>query len=131
MRRDFNLPETDIDYLDTLSYPWDCLTSSGNWVIIHNYPIPLGYNVSSVSLGLRIDPGYPNSQIDMVYFSPHIHRSDGKPIGALALQVIDGIQWQRWSRHRTGANPWKSGIDDISTHLLLINYWLEREFQIR
>ena len=131
MRKEFVLPETDTEYLDSLSYPWEAMKSDGNWVIVHDYPVPKGYNVETVSLGLRIDPGYPNSQIDMVYFSPHLHRADGKPIGALALQVLNGRQWQRWSRHRTSTNPWQSGIDDISTHLLLINYWLEREFQIR
>jgi hypothetical protein len=131
MRRDFALPESDTDYLDSLGLKWETFSCEGNWAIVHDYPLPGGYNVQHASLGLKIDPGYPVSQIDMVYFSPHIHRTDGKSIGALAMQIINGTQWQRWSRHRTAANPWRVGVDEIATHLILIQHWLEREFQIR
>lgn len=131
MRREFLLPEDDVNMLEFSGYQWETIKSQSNWVLIHNYSIPQGYNVANVSIALRIDSGYPASQIDMVYFSPFLHRLDGKPIRALANQTIEGNLWQRWSRHRTSENPWRLGVDGITSHLLLVNYWLEREFNIR
>ncbi len=58
----------------------------------------------------------------------HIEK-DGKAIGATGnCQLIDGRQFQRWSRHRTPGNPWRSGVDDIEAHIILVKHWLEREF---
>ena len=98
-------------------------------MIINNYPVPDGYNVKSVSVALMIMPGYPSVQIDMAFFHPHLTRTNGKPIGALAYQSVNGTQYQRWSRHRTGSNPWRPGIDDVSTHLQLVNFWFDRELK--
>ena len=75
-----------------------------------------------------IPDNYSDSQIDMVYFNPHLARADGRAIGALATQTIAGVSWQRWSRHRTGANPWRPGVDDVASHLALVDEWLRREF---
>jgi hypothetical protein len=128
MRRDFILPESDVEFLNKLGLEWETLKEvNRNWVIIHRYPVPKGYNVSQVSVALLIAPGYPTSQIDMAYFLPHLQRLDHKKIGALAIQMIETKQYQRWSRHRTAANPWRPGIDELSTHMQLVDYWFERE----
>lgn len=132
MRRSFILPEEDIEYLDASYSNWETITEgSHKWLIIHDFSISEGYNTDKVKVALRIDPGYPVSQIDMVYFSPHLYRKDGKAVGALAMQMIEGDQWQRWSRHRTPANPWRAGVDNVSTHLCQVSHWLEREFNLR
>jgi hypothetical protein len=129
MRRDFALPEQDNDFLEASGYNWDTLRDGhNNWVIIHNYPVPEGYNVTTVSVALKIDQGYPVSQIDMAYFFPKLSLRNGKVISASqANQIIIDNHFQRWSRHRTGQNPWRPGLDDISTQLNLVNFWLERE----
>lgn len=67
----------------------------------------------------------------MVYFYPHLNRTDNKLINALANQLIETTTYQRWSRHRTSVNPWRPGLDNLQTHLMLVDYWLEREFTIR
>ncbi len=132
MRREFLLPEEDMDFLSAYSEDWETIVESGHqWVIFYNYPVPEGYNESSIVLALRIDRGYPTSQIDMAYFSPPLKRLDNKPIGALANQPLEGKIFQRWSRHRTGQNPWRPGLDNLETHLLLVDYWMKREFKIR
>jgi hypothetical protein len=64
----------------------------------------------------------------MAYFFPALSRLDGKAINAISFQPINGKTYQRWSRHRTGQNPWREGIDDLSTHLSLISFWFEQEF---
>lgn len=125
MRKQFVLPESDTEFLDSLGLQWE--TINGNWLILHQFPVPEGYNVSVVSVALMIPPGYPIAQIDMAYFSPHLARVSGRGIGALSFQNIDGKIYQRWSRHRTGENPWRPGVDDISTHLSLVRNWFERE----
>ncbi len=127
MRREFMLPEIDVEFLESLKLDWETISSGGNWLLIHKVPVPEGYNLAEVTTALMIAPGYPVSQIDMAYFYPHLTRNDGKGIGALASHVIDNKNFQRWSRHRTAENPWRPGLDDVSTHLQLVHYWFERE----
>jgi hypothetical protein len=130
MRRDFILPEQDSDFLSATGLIWETMNDiSGRWLIIQGYPVPIGYNIQSVNLALKVEPNYPVTQFDMVYFFPYLSRINGKVIGALAMQNIQGKMWQRWSRHRTAQNPWRVGLDDVSTHLQLVDYWLERELR--
>ncbi|RIH66190.1 hypothetical protein D1164_04570 [Mariniphaga sediminis] len=129
MRRQFTLPEEDILFLDNLGLEWETIIDRGmHWVIVHDYPVPLKYDCSSVSVAVKIETGYPRLGLDMAYFFPHLKRSDGKGIRAVCNMTIDGKQYQRWSRHRTAANPWRAGVDDLSTHFSLINFWFEQEF---
>ena len=128
MKRDFALPEQDTTFLDGSGYKWETIREGmGQWIIIHGFSVPLGYNTSLVSVALKMEPNYPVTQFDMAYFLPHLNRTNGRTIGALAPQLIQGQNWQRWSRHRTAQNPWRVGLDDVSTHLKLVEYWLERE----
>jgi hypothetical protein len=128
MKRQFQLPETDVVFLDGLGLPWEAVNDGGmQWVIIHNYPVPEGYSVTDVSVAIKIESGYPRAQLDMAYFFPALSRSDGKAINAITFQSIDGKLFQRWSRHRTGENPWREGVDDLSTHIALVSFWFEKE----
>ena len=87
-------------------------------------------HTSTVTVAIRIETGYPNTQLNMVYFYPALARVDGKPIGATeAQQPLDGKIYQRWSRHRTAENPWKIGRDHIGTHVILIEDWRDRELE--
>lgn len=129
LRREFTLPAEDVAYLDGLGLEWETVNDGGSrWLIIHKWKVREGYNHPEVSVALMIPPNYSDSQIDMVYFSPALARLDGKAIGALSVQSIGGNEWQRWSRHRTGTNPWRAGEDDIASHLCLVDEWLQREF---
>ncbi len=126
---DFQLPEEDVVFLDGLELPWETINDHGmQWVIVYDYPIVSGYNHQKVSVAVKIETGYPRTQLDMAYFYPALQRLDGKIINAICPQIIDGKQYQRWSRHRTSANPWREGIDDLSTHFALISFWFEQEF---
>jgi hypothetical protein len=128
-RRQFHLPETDEKYLTTLGLSWETVIESNiQRLVVHGFPVPTGYNCNEVDLNLQIPQAYPDAQLDMVYFHPHLSRLNSKPIVATqALDSFDGKQWQRWSRHRTGTNPWRPGLDCIETHLGLVENWLERE----
>jgi hypothetical protein len=74
-------------------------------------------------------PKYPDEQIDMVYFDPPLALQSGRGINNLSLLTIDKAQYQQWSRHRTSANPWRPGLDNVCTHLLQVRTWLQREVQ--
>lgn len=130
LRRTFRLPAADEEYLDRMGLPWETVIEGNTrWLLIHGWRVPTGYNHTEVSIALLIPPNYSDSQIDMVYFRPGLQRTDGRAIGALSVQMISGEAWQRWSRHRTGQNPWRPGVDDVASHLTLVDEWLRREFQ--
>lgn len=130
MRREFSLPESDSVHLDGLNLAWETFQEgSVKWLLVYNYPVPNGYNTSTVTVAILIEPGYPVAQLDMAYFFPHLQLLNQKQIGALAFHPIGGKIYQRWSRHRTSSNPWRPGLDDLSTHLASINFWFERELR--
>jgi hypothetical protein len=130
VQRDFLLPPFDVAFLDASGWQWETLSiGTANWLLIHQFAVPPGYNHALVTVAMRIEAGYPDAQIDMAYFWPLLTRTDQKQIGAAdSKEDIAGKSYQRWSRHRTVANPWRAGIDDVSTHLALVGHWLEREF---
>ena len=132
LRREFLLPEDDQEYLDKLGLPWETvLDAKSRWLIIHDWKIPQGYNHSQSQLALLIPDSYSDGQIDMVYFAGHLARTDDRAIKNLSKIKICGIEWQQWSRHRTPAHPWRPGVDDVASHLALVDEWLRREFDNR
>lgn len=129
VRRQFDLLAEDQDYLESLGLQWETVQDPDKTrrVVIHGYPVPKGYNVDKVSVFVYLPPNYPDVQIDMAYFLPHLSRNDGKPIRALCNTAADGQTWQRWSRHRKVNNQWRIGEDNLGTHMALVSSWLERE----
>lgn len=128
MRREFDLSEDDEGCLRARGLEWEAVReANAKLLIFPKYPIPGGYNLSIVKAGLRLPPSYPDDQIDMVYFLPALALASGKVIRQLSVQPFDGTQYQQWSRHRTPANPWRPGIDNVGTHLVLVDSWLLRE----
>ncbi len=129
MRREFQLLKEDAQFLEDYGLPWEAVIDGSQWVIIHDFPTHESYNELQVTAAIRLETGYPMTQLDMVYFSPAITRVDGQPIGATQCsQQIDGKPYQRWSRHRTAQNPWIPGEDNLSSHIILVEEWLAREF---
>lgn len=123
-RRNFSLPAEDNEFLNQTGFHWEAhLEGKYMWLLVHDYPIPVGYNVDKASVALMIPPSYPALQIDMAYFFPQLQKKSGRPINATTIQNIDGKTYQRWSRHRK-SGEWKPGIDCVSTHLTLVNNWL-------
>lgn len=128
MRRDFTLPAEDMEWLSEREGAFELVSSGGGLrVVLHDVEVPPGYNLPTVTANFRIEPGYPESQIDMVYFYPDLALVNGRAIGALSPDAFDGKTWQRWSRHRTPANPWRPGVDGLATQFALMREWLERE----
>lgn len=130
MRRDFGLPQEDLEWLDARGLPYELVTE-GNVLraVVYDFPVPAGYNTPTAAVQVRIDAGYPDAQLDMAWFYPALARADGRAIGATSIEGFDGKTWQRWSRHRTPANPWRPGVDNLATHFELVADWLARELR--
>lgn len=127
-RRQFMLPEEDRDWLEIYGHRYELVNEDGVLrVVLYGLVTPPGYNHPQVDLNVRIESGYPDTQIDMVYFHPPLARADGKPIKAISTDSFDGKTWQRWSRHRTHANAWRPGVDCLMTHIAQVRHWLESE----
>ncbi|MFZ5894782.1 MAG: E2/UBC family protein [Myxococcota bacterium] len=129
-RRQFDLPSFDVAHLETTGLEWETVVEGeARWLLLHDRPVAQGYNVAKALTAIRIAPSYPEAQIDMVYFHPPLVRSDGRTLSAVSEPTIDGKLFQQWSRHRTNENPWRPGEDDISSHLALVDGWLEKELR--
>lgn len=129
-RVDFALRPSDVEALDATGLKWEAIkdTAGGSqWILIHEFPVPVGYTVRKVTVALQLVPGYPDQQIDMANFSPALALTSTRALNAVSQRQINGVAFQQWSRHRSGANPWRPGIDDVGTHLVLVKSWLERE----
>lgn len=120
--RDFALLEVDEYYLDGLSLRWETRNSDGlRWLIIHGFQVPAGYTAATATVALMVPPTYPQSQIDMFYVYPPLQRATGADIPATeAIQSIEGLPFQRWSRHRGNVVPWNPQRDNVVTHLALV-----------
>jgi hypothetical protein len=122
----YTLPAEDVEFLENNSLHWEAIVDGSHWVILKDHPVPAGYQVGKVDIALLIPPNYPAAEIDMAYFYPPLQKKSGRPIACTSPQSIDGRVFQRWSRHR---NPgeWRAGLDNLSTHMLLVNNWLEND----
>ena len=81
VRRQFELPALDREFLDR-RLPWEALIEkAGRWVILHEYSVPGGYDYAIVSVALQLPESYPDTQIDMAYFYPHLARTTERVIG--------------------------------------------------
>lgn len=124
-RREFALLPNDEEYLDNTFPNWESLVS-GRWVLIHDFPVPTGFTVNKTTAAIELSPAYPVAPLDMAYFYPPVLRADGQTIPCTqATQLIDGITFQRWSRHYL-PGTWHPNEDDLATHVMAIGDWMVR-----
>lgn len=129
-RRQFVLLKKDEAFLNSLGLRWEAVTDAGvHAVVIYAWRVPPGYNVATVDVHVRFTSGYPDTQLDMAYFAPALARVDGRSIRNLSMTGFDRRDWQQWSRHRTAASAWRPDIDDLSTHMALVDDWLAAELR--
>lgn len=129
LRRDFVFAQDDTEYLETNFPFWESINDAGMlWLLLNEVTIPFGYTVNSATIAINIPSSYPDASLDMGYFHPHLKLADGSPIrNTEALQSINGLDYQRWSRHYTVDCPYIAGVDSIITHIMAVRGWLQRE----
>lgn len=125
----FRLLGVDEAFLEQSGWRWRTVLDRGRrWLIIDNYQLPPGFSATAVAMALEIPNTYPGAQIDMFYVAPVLLLANGSRIGATeTLITIGGVTYQRWSRHRGQASPWNPKIDNVRTHLTLVDGALSRE----
>lgn len=128
MQKQVILSATDTEELDAYGLDWETIREGANqWLILHSFKLPSGFKQIEVDVAINIVPGYPITQLDMAYFSPEIVRIDGGSIPAISVEQFLGKTWQRWSRHRRPENPWRPDLDNIRSHISLVEDWVGRE----
>ena len=129
--RQFRLLPADETYLDSAYPGWQAIVENARqWLLLPEYKMPAGYTQNVVSLAIEVPPTYPMAQIDMFYLFPAGLLLTGVPIPATeASEMIQGKQHQRWSRHRSGRSVWRPGVDNVMTHIALVESALMKEVQ--
>ena len=70
LRRQFELLPDDRQFLEEYGLPWETIVDGSQWVLVHEFPTHEGYNHPRVTAAVRMETGYPNTELNMVYFSP-------------------------------------------------------------
>ena len=122
-----NLPAADITYLSGLGVDYQIHVEGGmTCILLRDWPLPAGYNRSTVDLLVRLHAGYPDVAPDMWWFSPPVHAADGTALPQTNVyEHYLGCQWQRWSRHLT-PGQWRSGVDGLENYFALVRNELDR-----
>lgn len=129
--RGFSVLPIDSVYLDANHPCWQAINEAGRqWLLLPNYVLPEGFSSATVTLALEIPPTYPAQQIDMFYLYPRVALASGAAIPATeAEQQIAGTPYQRWSRHRGPGTPWLMGVDNVMTHMALVESAIYKEVE--
>jgi len=127
VRRDFALLAKDETYLDARGLFWETVDDGRRWLLIRDYPVPNGYLQASTCLAIEIPQNYPVAEIDMFYCSPPLVLASGAQIPQTEYrQVVNGIEFQRWSRHRN-QGQWSPTRDSVLSHIGLVEESIARE----
>ena len=91
LRCQFDLLPQDREFLDEYGQPWETIDDGSQWVLIREFQTNKGYNHLHVTAAIRMETGYPDAELSMVYFYPALARKDGAPINRTEhTQTIDG-----------------------------------------
>lgn len=128
-RRTFALLEIDEAHLNRLGLKWETIVEGERrWLLLHDYPLPVGYTVSHSKVALEIPPTYPGAQIYGFYAHPPLALSSGRVIASTQLRgVLLGAEYHGWSRNRGPAAPWDANTDSVVTQLALVDAALAKE----
>lgn len=132
-RREFDLLDKDVHFLDGLNLRWETVLDGvgqqqRRWLLIHGYQVPGGFTEKATLLALEIPKTYPMAQIDMFYTSPPLALTSGRAIPSTQVSaVIKGVHFNGWSRHRGNQNQWNPETDNVSTHLALVESAMAKE----
>ncbi len=128
-RRTFALLDIDEAHLNRLGLKWETIVEGERrWLLLHDYPLPVGYTVSHSKVALEIPPTYPGAQIYGFYAHPPLALSSGRVIASTQLRgVLLGAEYHGWSRNRGPAAPWDANTDSVVTQLALVDAALSKE----
>jgi hypothetical protein len=129
--RTFALLDIDEAHLNRLGLKWETLVEAERrWLLLHDYPLPVGYTVSHSKIALEVPPTYPGAQLYGFYAYPPLALSSGRIIASTQLRgVLLGVEYHGWSRNRGPAAPWDAATDNVVTQLALVDAALAKEVE--
>ena len=130
LRRDFSLPDEDIQFLDGLTLPWEAIQEGGSRaVVLRGFLLPTTFRPEQVDLKIKIPADYTSgAALDMFFTSQHVTRTDGVEIKALTQSNhFAGQIWWQWSRHYPRNTPWRPGTNNLGTHISYVQHILDQE----
>ena len=127
--RMFALLDIDETHLNRLGQRWETIIEADRrWLLLHDYPLPVGYSVAHTKLALEVPPTYPGAQIYGFYAYPPLALSSGRTIESTQLRgVLLGVEYHGWSRNRGPGAPWSPTTDNVVTQLALVDAALAKE----
>lgn len=125
----FALLDVDEAFLDGLGLTWETMIhEQRRWLLVHGYPVPVGYTAATTTIALEIPTNYPSAQIDMFYCFPALSLASGRQIDRTQVRAtIRGDEFHGWSRHRGGASTWNPAKDNVLTQFALVDACIARE----
>ena len=127
--RTFALLDIDEAHLNRLGLKWETVVEAERrWLLLHDYPLPVGYTVAHSKVALEIPPTYPGAQIYGFYAYPPLALASGCAIASTQMRVIlSGVEYHGWSRNRGSGAPWNPATDNVVTQLALVDAALAKE----
>lgn len=130
LRKEFFLPEEDIQFLDSLGINWEAI-QEGNvrGVVLYGFIMPQPFQPEKLNLKIKMPLDYTSgAALDMFFTDTHVMRTDEKGIERLTESVVfDGKKWWQWSRHYPENTKWRPGINTLATHISYVHHILEVE----
>src|SRR5688572_341543 len=116
------IPESDREFLDEKGFEYEIEQAAGFLhIIIRRFELPAAYLPRTCDLMIRLPGGYPNANPDMFWTRPDVRLADGGgiPLQAAHHQDLNGLSWQRWSRHFPDGR-WRPGVDGLDTFIACV-----------
>lgn len=121
-----NLPKEDVDFLGAAGLTYRVFDDGMLNVELLDFELPPGLNAPRANILFRLSPNYPDTPPDMWWAVPHLTTASGGAIAATeSVELYDGRNWQRWSRHLE-VGIWNSGIDGLESYVRLLRTELEK-----
>lgn len=127
----FDLLPADVAGLEARGIEWCAVVDAGRrWLLLCDFALPDGYQSETATIAVEVPTTYNAAELDMFYCNPSLSLTSGQAIPQTQVQQeIQGATYQRWSRHRGPTSRWRPGVDNVLSHLALIEECLLREVQ--
>ena len=118
--------------MDIENPKWEAIQDgNARAIILYDFPFPSVFQPEKVDLKIKIPNDYTSgAALDMLFTNVRMTRTDGVEIPRLTESaVFDGKKWWQWSRHYPKNAKWRSGVNNLVTHICHIQHILEEEAQ--
>ena len=88
------------------------------YVIVKDYPLPVGYSKKHTRLLLKIPLSYPNGNPDMFWVDPDLRLASGESQANATIENVLGEPWLRFSWH---PQKWNPVLDNLNTFMEFVN----------